>query len=158
MDSETKQQDTQTTASSPTNCTCDAQSDSMMSMLEQSAVPSGICQWIKCLRGPGMALTYSMEKRHIPNMDVEKQARAQADTQNTTPSGGASSGKNGVQSSGTTSTSAVGTVKEQPGTMQCAGVCEVRYFDLAVGAMLALTVGCMLACLRGCCRCIKKKF
>ncbi len=77
------------------------------------------------------------------------------------PSGGNSSGgdpsafdKSGVnrKQGGNTTCSCGGTVG-QPGVMCYREVCRVRYFDLAVGAMVMLLVGGMI---RAMCGCMKK--
>ncbi len=40
----------------------------MAELLSQSPVPFSVCDWIACMRKAGIALTYSLEKRHIPDM------------------------------------------------------------------------------------------
>ncbi len=132
------------------------QAPDMMALLEQCAVPSPVCGWLRCLRAPGMELTYSMQKRHIPDMDTEKQQAPGGQA-----GGKPAKGSNQSPSAESSSTAATGNQADpngQPGSMQCAGSCRVRYFDLAVGAMVALAVGCMMKCMLGCCRCMKRKW
>ncbi len=46
----------------------------------------------------------------------------------------------------------------QEGVMRYTDTCTIRYFDLAVGAVLVLGLGCMIKCLMGCKKCMKKWF
>ncbi len=155
MDNETKQNDTHGTSAT---CACEKSND-MMSVLEQSAVPEGICRWLRCLRTPGIVLNYSLEKRHIPDMDAGGQNGAS--TSASIQSSGRSetnAGKNGAPASA----SAASKVAEENSSstidvMQCAGTFKVRYFDLALGATLLLAACGMIKCMCGCCRCIKRK-
>ena len=108
----------------------------MMTLLGQTSLPANVCGWLSCLRKSGMSLTYSMQKRHIPDMDQPQSAQngGQDGEKN------ASSDKGNQQSAGASD------------TMTCSGSCSIRYFDLAVGAMLVLTV---CGILKGC-RCMRR--
>ena len=49
---------------SPTNG-----ADDMLTLMEQSPKTCGLGQWMKCLRKPALSMQYTLEKRHIPDMD-----------------------------------------------------------------------------------------
>lgn len=139
MDTETKQSSGQAGQ--------DATPD-VMTLLGQTSLPANVCGWLSCLRKSGMSLTYSMQKRHIPDMDQAQSAQ----------SGGQTGGQSGGQSDGQAQNTSSGQGNQQSAgtsdTVTCSGSCSVRYFDLAVGAMLVLTVCGMLKGLR----CMKRWF
>lgn len=105
--------------------------------------------WWKRMRAPGVALTYSMEKRHVPDVDAEKSASGgQKNAGNNSSSNG--NGNSNGQSKQASAGSGASNV------MQCNGSCTVRYFDLAVGAVAMLMLCGMMKCVCGCCRCMKR--
>ena len=164
MDTETKQNDTQagqtasdsarsgfaaggnSAASNSTTANGKTAPD-MMTLLGKTSLPASVCGWLSCLRKSGMSLTYSLQKRHIPDMDQPQSAQG---CQNGGHNGGQSVGNGQNASSGDGNPQTTGTSD----TMTCSGSCSIRYFDLAVGAMLVLTV---CGILKGC-RCMKRWF
>lgn len=52
------------TAQAPTNG-----ADDMLKLMEGNAKTRGLGQWMKCLRKPALSMQYTVEKRHIPDMD-----------------------------------------------------------------------------------------
>ncbi len=149
-----------------------AQSADMVGMMQQCGLPAKICGWLRCLRTPGMSLSYSVEKQHISDMDAYKRQNSQAassndpsDSEDDYRGTGSESNECSCESSGYSTESSgcscgegnACTCGAKPGTMRCTGACEVRYFDLAVVSMLALTMGCAVKCLLGCGRLVKRK-
>ncbi len=55
---------TDTAATTPTNG-----ADDMLSLMEQNEKTCGLGQWMKCLRKPALSMQYTVEKRHVPDMD-----------------------------------------------------------------------------------------
>ena len=55
---------TDTAAQTPTNG-----ADDMLCLMEQSDRTCCLGQWMKCLRKPAISMQYTLEKRHIPDMD-----------------------------------------------------------------------------------------
>lgn len=51
---------------------------SMTTVLEDSAVPPVVCEWLSCLRRPALSMQYSVQKRHVPDLDNDTGAQAQA--------------------------------------------------------------------------------
>ena len=141
MDTETKRNGGQ-----PSGCNAVASNNTapdMMTLLGQSSLPASTCGWLSCLRKSGMSLTYSLQKQHIPNMDQPQPAQSGA------PSNGQNGGQGQGNSQGKNTSSAQGNSKATgtSDTMTCSGSCSVRYFDLAVGAILVLTVcGILKSC------------
>ena len=43
--------------------------DDMLCLMEQSEKTCVLGQWMKCLRKPALSMQYTLEKRHIPDMD-----------------------------------------------------------------------------------------
>ena len=72
--------DTETTANShgdtatptPTNG-----ADDMLVLMEQSEKTCGLGQWMKCLRKPALSMQYTVDKRHIPDMDDDPTGQTQ---------------------------------------------------------------------------------
>ena len=52
------------TPAAPTNG-----ADDMLCLMEQSEKTCVLGQWMKCLRKPALSMQYTLEKRHIPDMD-----------------------------------------------------------------------------------------
>ena len=55
---------TGTDTATPTNGATD-----MLKLMEQNTKTCGLGQWMKCLRKPALSMQYTIEKRHIPDMD-----------------------------------------------------------------------------------------
>ena len=43
--------------------------DDMLCLMEQNHKTCCLGQWMKCLRKPALSMQYTLEKRHIPDMD-----------------------------------------------------------------------------------------
>lgn len=54
----------QTDTAAPTNG-----ADDMLKLMEQNPKTCGLGQWMKCLRKPALSLQYTIDKKHIPDMD-----------------------------------------------------------------------------------------
>ena len=64
--------DTETTANSQADTATQTPTngaDDMLALMEQSEKTCGLGQWMKCLRKPALSMQYTVEKRHIPDMD-----------------------------------------------------------------------------------------
>lgn len=57
---------TDAAASAPTNG-----ADDLLRLMEQSPGTRGLGQWMNCLRKPALSLQYTVEKRHVPDMDSD---------------------------------------------------------------------------------------
>ncbi len=137
------------------SCACGTASDAGN---DPCAGTNAGCVWLRKLRAPGMALSYSLEKRHIPDMDAQKGSRAGGQKASQAASQGGQSGQSGAKNGGQLNghpTAGGGTGAYD--TMQASGACAVRYFDLAVGAAALLVLCGMVKCVCGCCRCMKYK-
>lgn len=55
---------TDTAATTPTNG-----ADDMLCLMERNEKTCGLGQWMKCLRKPALSMQYTVEKRHVPDMD-----------------------------------------------------------------------------------------
>jgi hypothetical protein len=51
--------------------------DDMLKLMEGNAKTCGVCPWMKCLRKPAISLQYTLEKRHIPDMDDDPTGQTQ---------------------------------------------------------------------------------
>ena len=144
MDTETKQNNSQNGQSSGGNSTESGNAaPDMMTLLGQTSLPASTCGWLSCLRKSGMSFSYSIDKQHVP--DVDQMQSSQNDAQNGNQSSGQSNAQSGKQ------TNARGGASD---TMTCSGSCTIRYFDLAVGAILVMTVCGILKSFR----CMKRFF
>ncbi len=121
--------------SANTTSSAAASAPTMDELLSESPIPCGICRWITCMRKAGIALNYTMEKRHIPDMNQE--AKTSSPTSKPAPASGASAFSAGAPTKGSMD------------AMTISGVCRIRYFDLALGAMALLSASILLKC---CCR------
>lgn len=63
---------TDTAATTPTNG-----ADDMLCLMEQNEKTCGLGQWMKCLRKPALSMQYTVEKRHIPDMDDDPTGQTQ---------------------------------------------------------------------------------
>ena len=43
--------------------------DDMLKLMGENQKTCGLGQWMKCLRKPALSMQYTLEKRHIPDMD-----------------------------------------------------------------------------------------
>ncbi len=102
--------------------------DDLLALMSQSAKTCTPGQWVRCLRKPALSLQYSLDKRHVPNMDDE------------------TAGKNGCLDQSDPSAPIKGANAD---VMAVKGGFTIRYFDLAVGMLLLLAAGCLI---KGCCR------
>ena len=55
---------TDTAAQTPTNG-----ADDMLKLMGENQKTCGLGQWMKCLRKPALSMQYTVDKRHIPDMD-----------------------------------------------------------------------------------------
>lgn len=136
MDTASNQQQTSTAGGNST-AQSGGNTPDMMTLLNQSSLSASACGWISCLRKSGMSISYSIDKRHVPDMDQpqgNQSGGSQQNAQNKSQGNSQGSGQGGSQS---------GSQGGASDTMTCSGSCSVRYFDLAVGAMLLL-VACGL--------------
>lgn len=116
---------TTTNTSSPT---ASGSAPTMDQLMEQSPKLSPLCGWIKCLRGPALSMQYSIQKRHVPDLNTDT----------------------AQQASGSTAT-----VGKNTDTMDVTGGFTIRYFDFALGVLGLMMAGCLL---KGCCFLKKKMF
>ncbi|MBO5510928.1 MAG: hypothetical protein J6B24_04255 [Clostridia bacterium] len=63
---------TDTAATTPTNG-----ADDMLCLMEQNEKTCGLGQWMKCLRKPALSMQYTVEKRHVPDMDDDPTGQTQ---------------------------------------------------------------------------------
>ena len=127
-------QGAQTTGSQPKSACCQSShKPDAMDVLKQTPVPPVLCDWLVCLRKPALSMQYSIQKRHVPDLDTDKQT---ADG-TATAKGGTAPREKGVNSD----------------TMAVQGDFTIRYFDLAAGVLALAAVGCLI---KTCC-CLKRK-
>jgi hypothetical protein len=72
--------DTETPANSQTDTATQAPTngaDDMLALMEQSEKTCGLGQWMKCLRKPALSMQYTVDKRHIPDMDDDPTGQTQ---------------------------------------------------------------------------------
>ena len=72
--------DTETTANSQADTATQTPTngaDDMLALMEQSEKTCGLGQWMKCLRKPALSMQYTVEKRHIPDMDDDPTGQTQ---------------------------------------------------------------------------------
>ena len=116
--------------SSGTAVSSQAESPSFDQLLSQSHSPAltSMGAWLKCLRKPALSVQYSLQKRHVSDLDAEGDNQNQHRNASSAPSG------------------------QNSDVMGLDGDFTIRYFDLAMG-ILGLS---MLACLIKGCACIKR--
>lgn len=71
-DTQSAANQTATAAQTPTNG-----ADDMLTLMEQSEKTCGLGQWMKCLRKPALSMQYTVDKRHIPDMDDDPTGQTQ---------------------------------------------------------------------------------
>ncbi len=131
--------------SSTQNAEAGTAAPTMDELMHASSLPTSMCDWISCMRKAGISLTYSLEKRHIPDMNQPPSAS----------SGGKKSGGpagNPAPSSADSDAQIASTIGSID-TMTASGTCRIRYFDLILGAV-GIFAGCVLI---KCCCCMKRK-
>ncbi len=72
--------DTETTANSQADTATQTPTngaDDMLCLMEQSGKTCGLGQWMKCLRKPALSMQYTVDKRHIPDMDDDPTGQTQ---------------------------------------------------------------------------------
>jgi hypothetical protein len=72
--------DTETTANSQADTATQTPTngaDDMLALMEQSEKTCGLGQWMKCLRKPALSMQYTVDKRHIPDMDDDPTGQTQ---------------------------------------------------------------------------------
>ncbi len=121
-----------------------ASDQSFDQLMAQSPTLSPFCGWLKCIRKPALSMQYSIQKRHVPDLDAEVCCQGK--------SGNAQNGTNAQNKpSGQGSPSAH--KGQNSDTMGLTGGFTIRYFDLALGALGLMVLGCVM---KGCC-CLKKR-
>ena len=51
--------------------------DDMLKLMGENQKTCGLGQWMKCLRKPALSMQYTVEKRHIPDMDDDPTGQMQ---------------------------------------------------------------------------------
>ena len=100
--------------------------DSFDELMQQSPRLCPLSGWLKCLRKPALSLQYSLQKRHIPDLDAEA-GRGAASGQKSPSGGGDSASAKGQNSD----------------TMDVTGGFTIRYLDLALGVMGLTLLWCV---------------
>ena len=127
----------------------------MQSVVAQLPLPKAFKDWMVCIRKPAISLQYSINKRHIPDLDAEPQAGAtasEAPTSAPAPSSAPAADSSAAgDSAADTAASATPPAAKGKNTdlMTLSGGLTIRYFDLGVGILGLLLAGCLL---RGGCR------
>lgn len=137
--------------SSPTEATCTSDScstgaKSCEQLMSECPVTAKAAPWLACLRKPAISLSYTLEKRHVPDIT------ASSNQPNAGQDGGKSSALSG--SKGTSQGDSQGTCGcrcssgVNSDVMQCTGSCTIRYFDLLMGAMGLVALGAIWRLIR----------
>ena len=114
--------------------------DQLMAMSPKLSPFSG---WLKCLRKPALSMEYSIQKRHVPDLDADAGQ-----------SGPSKQNKPSSQQGQTAPASAQNSPSGQNSdTMGVSGSFTIRYFDFALGIVGLAIVSCVM---KGCC-CLKRK-
>ena len=141
MDQETKQPSADTNTSTNANQSPSADSSdggkspTMEQLMQKSPALSPLCGWLKCLRKPALSMQYSIQKRHIPDLDTR-------DTRD--------SGQKATTKQEQSAPAAKGQTSD---VMDVTGGFTIRYFDFALGILGLMVAGCLW---KGCCF-LKKK-
>ena len=138
MDQETKQPSADTNTSTNANQSPSAdgsdggKSPTMEQLMQKSPALSPLCGWLKCLRKPALSMQYSIQKRHVPDLDTDTGGqKATTKQEQSTPA-----------AKGQTSD-----------VMDVMGGFTIRYFDFALGILGLMVAGILV---KGGCR-LKKK-
>ena len=51
--------------------------DDMLKLMGENQKTCGLGQWMKCLRKPALSMQYTVDKRHIPDMDDDPTGQTQ---------------------------------------------------------------------------------
>ena len=116
-----------TTASMPSTG-----AEDMLRLMDQSQNTCTLGQWVKCMRKPALSFQYTLDKRHIPDMDSE------------------TADKNGGLGQNNASASIKGANSD---VMTLKGGFSIRYFDLGAGLLTLLAAGCLIKT----CYCLTKR-
>ena len=144
------------TAESPASA---AATPDMQSVVEQLPMPRAFKDWLVCLRKPAISLQYSINKRHIPDLDNEPTRGASVaadpasaptvDSAAADPSATEASTASDAAADTITSATSSGTKGKNTDLMTLSGGLTIRYFDLGMGLFGLLMLGCLF---RGGCR------
>ena len=74
---QTNTTDTAATEGATANQTPTNGADDMLCLMEQNHKTCCLGQWMKCLRKPAISMQYTLEKRHIPDMDDDPTGQTQ---------------------------------------------------------------------------------
>ena len=72
--------DTETTANSQADTATQTPTngaDDMLKLMGENQKTCGLGQWMKCLRKPALSMQYTVDKRHIPDMDDDPTGQMQ---------------------------------------------------------------------------------
>jgi hypothetical protein len=111
---------------------------SLDQLMQGSPMLSPLAGWLKCLRKPALSVEYSLQKRHVPDLDRE---------------GGQNKKSGGNTSAGTASSDSPTPRGKNSDVMGVNGSFTIRYFDFALGIMGLAIAGFLT---KGCC-CLKRK-
>ena len=147
---------TDTAAQTPTNG-----ADDMLKLMGENQKTCGLGQWMKCLRKPALSMQYTVEKRHIPDLDADGAGKSDGTAPD--PTGSDANSRHAVSPKGASPAPQGGEPTPAAQDSSRAPVCHkgqntdlmtvtggftIRYFDLAAGMLGILLAGCLL---RGCC-------
>jgi hypothetical protein len=138
MDQETKQPSADTNTNTNANQSPSADSSdggkspTMEQLMQKSPALSPLCGWLKCLRKPALSMQYSIQKRHIPDLDTED------------------SGQKATTKQEQSAPAAKGQTSD---VMDVTGGFTIRYFDFTLGILGLMVAGILV---KGGCR-LKKK-
>ena len=141
MDQETQQPSADTNTNTNANQSPSAdgsdggKSPTMEQLMQGSPTLSPLCGWLKCLRKPALSMQYSIQKRHIPDLDTR-------DTRD--------SGQKATTKQEQSAPAAKGQTSD---VMDVTGGFTIRYFDFALGILGLMVAGILV---KGGCR-LKKK-
>lgn len=112
----------------------------MQTLMQEAHVPAPVCDWLTCLRKPAISVQYSMQKRHIPDMQAEAAMGAQGGARAKSGGNAGSNSNGGNSAGGNTDTAVPGQTTD---VMSLGGGFTIRYFDLALGALGLMMLGCL---------------
>ena len=121
-------------------------------LMAQSSTLSPMSGWIKCLRKPALSMQYSLQKRHVPDLDADTEGQSQGASGTPQSAQGGQSTQSGQSASPSSTPTKAG---QNSDTMGLTGGFTIRYFDLAMGAFGLMMLGCLL---KGCCFLKRKIF
>ena len=130
MEQEQNNQESAVSANQSTNSQTATLTMDQLLANAQSPKLKAIGAWLICLRKPALSMQYSLQKRHVPDLDTDS----------------------GGQQASSTPTANTNQAGKNSDVMGLNGDFTIRYFDLAMG-LLGLS---MLACFIKGCACIKR--